>query len=66
MEDDMQSRESCGPLTNLLYHLHDCPDGSLWLVNFDIVIAVVCNHLLTIRGQVEQFDLHGLPVRLFI
>ena len=53
-------------LPKLPDHRHDRCDCGLWLVNFDAVAAILCNHLLTIRGQLEQFDLHGLPVCLLI
>ena len=52
-------------LPKLLDHRHDCRDGDLWFLKLDIVVAV-CNHLPTMRGQLEQFDLHGLPICLLV
>lgn len=35
-------------LTDLMNHLEDCFDCSVWLIKFNIVTAVFCNQLLTI------------------
>ncbi len=36
-------------LANQFYHLQDCIDRSIWLVNLDHVAAVFCKQLLAIR-----------------
>ncbi len=38
------------PRADLLKHLQDCSNGSLWLVNLNIVAAVFCKHMLAIGG----------------
>jgi hypothetical protein len=36
-------------LTNLLDHLHDGPNSGRWLVELDVVAALVGNQLLAMR-----------------
>jgi hypothetical protein len=49
-------------LANLRDHLHDGPNSRCWLLELDVVVALVGEHLTAIGRQLEQLGLLELPL----
>src|SRR6266511_5534449 len=47
---------------NLLDHLHDGPNSGRWLLELDVVVALVGEHLTAIGRQLDQLGLLELPL----